>query len=636
MKLKHLLRYCFAPALALILSSTAATLQAQNSLTVSAPTIFLNGLVAGSPVQQTFTISSSPATTVPFTITPRATASWLTVAPSTGGTFSTITLTANPAGLNPGVYSATLDITSPNATTTSLTVVFTVNNPATPLVPMPNVLTFDLTAGSAQPPAQTISIATGAASGPFVLTPLNAPWLLLGQSGNTLTVGLNLGGLTPGQVYVGGIQIAPESGQPAVIVPVVFNYSQTPQLSVSPSAVTFNYQIGAANNIVQKTVTVTPPGTNFTATATPQTGGTQWLSVAPTSGSGSVTIGVLPAGLPAGTYQGKVTLSATGANPIDINVTLNVSAQPLLDLSTNSLAFTYQVGGSNPATQTVTDDHHDRSALYRGSRQPGELAERECDQCGNAKPRDGQRAPVGLPAGTYTGTLSFNAVGAANNPQTVNVTLTVTNNPTLTSNPDKLVFNYEIGQAVPGNQTVSISSGGTPVTFTVAANGTSNGINWLLTGAAASNTTPATLTVGVNPAGLPAGSYTGSVQLTGAGGAPQLSIPVTLNVSTVALLNLLTSIAFNSVVSNQPGQQGPSQTITVTSTGEAVTYTVVGSTTTPSGSNWLVVGQPSGPASSTTPSSFIVGAIPPVCRRASTRATWWYIHPTELRTSPFP
>ena len=111
-------------------------------------------------------------------------------------------------------------------------------------------------------------------------------------------MGLNLGGLTPGQVYVGGIQIAPQSGQPAVIVPVVFNYSQTPQLSVSPSAVTFNYQIGAANNIVQKTVTVTPPGTNFTATATPQTGGTQWLSVAPTSGSGSVTIGVLPAGLP--------------------------------------------------------------------------------------------------------------------------------------------------------------------------------------------------------------------------------------------------------------------------------------------------------------------------------------------------
>jgi hypothetical protein len=351
MKLKHLLRYCFAPAVALLLSST---LQAQNSLTVSSSTIFLNGLVGGSPVQQTFTISSSPATTVPFTITPRATASWLTVAPSNGGTFSTITLTANPAGLSPGIYSATLDVTSPNATTTSLTVVFTVNTPATPLVPAPNTLTFNSTAASPLPPAQSISVATGVASGPFVLTPLNAPWLLLGQSGNTLTVGLNPGALTPGQVYVGGIQIAPQSGQPPVIVPVVFNYSQTPQVTVSPSTVTFNYQIGAANNIVQKTVTVTPPGTNFTATATTQTGGPQWLSVTPTSGSGNVTINVLPAGLPAGTYQGKVTLMTAGSNPVDINVTLNVSAQPLLDLSANSLAFTYQVGGSNPATQTLT------------------------------------------------------------------------------------------------------------------------------------------------------------------------------------------------------------------------------------------------------------------------------------------
>ena len=637
MKLKHLLRYCFAPALALILSSTAATLQAQNSLTVSAPTIFLNGLVAGSPVQQTFTISSSPATTVPFTITPRATASWLTVAPSTGGTFSTITLTANPAGLNPGVYSATLDITSPNATTTSLTVVFTVNNPATPLVPMPNVLTFDLTAGSAQPPAQTISIATGAASGPFVLTPLNAPWLLLGQSGNTLTVGLNLGGLTPGQVYVGGIQIAPQSGQPAVIVPVVFNYSQTPQLSVSPSAVTFNYQIGAANNIVQKTVTVTPPGTNFTATATPQTGGTQWLSVAPTSGSGSVTIWRAACGIAGRNLSRQGHLERDGRQP-DRYQRYSQRQRAATARPEHQFSSVYVPGGwSNPATQTVTPTTTTTGLPYTvAAASPGNWLSVNVTNAVTPNPVTVSVNPVGLPAGTYTGTLSFNAVGAANNPQTVNVTLTVTNNPTLTSNPDKLVFNYEIGQAVPGNQTVSISSGGTPVTFTVAANGTSNGINWLLTGAAASNTTPATLTVGVNPAGLPAGSYTGSVQLTGAGGAPQLSIPVTLNVSTVALLNLPTSIAFNSVVSNQPGQQGPSQTITVTSTGEAVTYTVVGSTTTPSGSNWLVVGQPSGPASSTTPSSFIVGAIPAGLSAGSTRATWWYIHPTELRTSPFP
>ena len=239
-----------------LLLSGAAVVSAQNSLTLSSFTAFLNGSVGGSAVQQTFTISSSPVTSVAFTGT-FSNASWLTVTPLTGNTPMVITLTANPAGLNPGVYGTTLTFSSPNAGTVSQQVVLTVNNPATPLVSTPGNLTFTYTPGAPLPQAQTLNIATGGIAPPFLLTPLSASWLLLGQSGTSITVAVNPAGLTPGLVYVGGIQIGPSNGQPAVIVPVALYYFPSPQVSVSPSALTFNYQIGAGNNTVQKAIAVT-------------------------------------------------------------------------------------------------------------------------------------------------------------------------------------------------------------------------------------------------------------------------------------------------------------------------------------------------------------------------------------------
>src|SRR5690348_15901138 len=129
-----------------LLLDGAAVLSAQNSLTLSSFTVFLNGVVGSSAVQQTFTISSSPVTSVPFTGV-FSNASWLTVTPLTGTTPMVVTLTANPAGLNPGVYGATLTFSSSNAGTVSQQVVFSVTNQATPLVSTPGNLTFSYQPG---------------------------------------------------------------------------------------------------------------------------------------------------------------------------------------------------------------------------------------------------------------------------------------------------------------------------------------------------------------------------------------------------------------------------------------------------------------------------------------------------------
>ena len=222
-------------------------------------------------------------------------------------------------------------------------------------------------------------------------------------------------------------------------------------------------------------------------------------------------------------------------------------------MSTNSLSYTYQVGGPNPPDQTVTLTSTTPSLAYTvAAASSGNWLSVNVTSALTGSPITVSVNPAGLPAGTYAGTLSFNALGAANNPQTVNVTLTVTNNPTLSASPNPIVFNYEIGQSVPGPQTVSVTASGAPLTFTLTSTGVANGINWLLTGSPSSNTTPASFTVGVNPVGLPTNVYTGTIQLAPPGSTP-LNIPVTLNVSNVALLNLPTSISFTSVVATQPG-----------------------------------------------------------------------------------
>jgi uncharacterized protein (TIGR03437 family) len=594
-------------AVPLFLFGSVTALRAQNTLTVTPGAIFLPSATPGGvSVSQSVAVTSGPVATIPFASSFTTPAPWLTVTPSTGNTPATVTITGNPAGLGVGIYSTGLQMTSPNANGTTPVVVLPVNNPTT-LASAPSNLVFQYTLGNPLPTAQNLTISNaGAATPPFGVSALNAPWLLLGQSGNTITVAINPAGLTPNTANVGGIQIIPTAGASPLIVPVVLYYNGAPNVSVSPTSLNFNYQIGATNNIVQKNLSVSPNTATFTATATVPSGIPQWLTVNPTSGTGNITVSVLPAGLPVGAYQGTVTIAEPGANTVTVPVTLNVGAQTLLDVNVNSLSYTYQVGNPNPPDQT----------LFPTSTTPGLPYTVAASSQGNWLTVNVVNAitpsavtvsvnPAGLPASTYSGQIAFNGVGAGNNPQTVSVLLTVTNNPTLSANPNPIIFNYEIGQAIPAAQTISVTSGGTPLGFTITANGTSNNVSWLLSGSASATSTPASFTVAVNPGNLPAGVYNGTIALASPG--TQLTIPVTLNVSNTALLNLPANLSFTSTLGTSTG---PSQLVNVTSTGEAVTYAVTASTISPAGSNWLVVGAVSGPASSTTPSTFIVGVNP--------------------------
>lgn len=114
--------------------------------------------------------------------------------------------------------------------------------------------------------------------------------------------------------------------------------------TATPSSVTFTYQSGAttlpsAQTVSVKTSTGTPA---FTVAINPNTD--LWLSASPESGSlpASLSIRVNPTSLPVGSYSATVAVTVTGiANPVNISVTLNVTAPPsTLTLSPTTLTFT--------------------------------------------------------------------------------------------------------------------------------------------------------------------------------------------------------------------------------------------------------------------------------------------------------
>ena len=170
--------------------------------------------------------------------------------------------------------------------------------------------------------------------------------------------------------------------------------------------------------------------------------------------------------------------------------------------------------------------------------------------------------PAGLPPGIASG--SFQITGP-DNQLSIPVSLTVAQPPSATPAPTSLTFTYQVGSPPPEPQTVSVASTGDEVSFTAAAS-TESGANWL-TVTPASGSTPATLTVGVEPAMLVPGKHTGSITITtpDASGGPgvtasvSVSIQVTTSPASVqALLNGATLA---------PTPVAPGQIVTITGTG---------------------------------------------------------------------
>lgn len=110
----------------------------------------------------------------------------------------------------------------------------------------------------------------------------------------------------------------------------------SPSIGISPSSISFTAAVGGANPSSQSLSITNTGGGTLTWSASANT---TWLSISPTSGTApsATTVSVNIAGLAAGTYNGAITVTGTGAtnSPVTIPVTLTVTSGAAQQLLSN-------------------------------------------------------------------------------------------------------------------------------------------------------------------------------------------------------------------------------------------------------------------------------------------------------------
>ena len=482
------------------------------------------------PAAQTLALSSGG---VAASYTLASSATWLSATPASGTTPGSASVSINPAGLAPGSYTGNVTVTSAGVSNSPLAVPVTLVVAAAPsLTVSPSTLSFTAQAGGTSPPAQSVSVSGGTALS--YTTSSSATWLSAspasGATPGSVSVSANPAGLVAG-TYTGTVSIAAVAAgnsPQTVAVTFIVTAAPLPNLTLSPSTLSFTAQAGAAVPAAQ-TVAVTSSGAALSYTTSSSA---TWLTASPASGAtpGSVSVSVNQAGLAAGTYTGTISVASAGAanSPRTVAVTFIVTAAalPNLALSPASLSFAAQTGAAAPAAQSVAVTSTGAALSYT-------VTTTSSATWLTASPASGATPgtisvsvnSAGLTPGTYNGSVSVASAGAANSPQTVPVTLVVTSpgTGTLLATPSTLTF-YVGGEVEDGrlHQRLRITSSGTPLAFTALV----HGATWLAVGSSG-GTTPATLTVTVHPHDLAAGSYTALVELSSPNAAT-ITVPVTL------------------------------------------------------------------------------------------------------------
>jgi len=247
-----------------------------------------------------------------------------------------------------------------------------------------------------------------------------------------------------------------------------------------------------------------------------------------TDGNGVATSPRLVAGGQAGNFEVTATTPgvSSSASFALVNLSPPLPTGPIV-LTPASLQFDSELGGPAPPAQAViltsgtgsplnwitTPSAPWLTALPVGGTTPGQIAV--------------VVDPTGLAAGTYTGNILVSGPGFGSS--SVQVTYTLSGKPVLQAAPSSLVFATLRNSMPPAARSIEVTSTGRSIQFlaTIQVSAPSGG-TWLNVGSS-QGTTPATLAVSVNPAGLAKGVYDGSIILTPVeSGLSPVSVPVTL------------------------------------------------------------------------------------------------------------
>jgi uncharacterized protein (TIGR03437 family) len=473
-------------------------------------------------------------------------------------------ITALPSALRStavtGSVTAQLSGASPTDFTLTGAAIVAAGNP--PPTVSANPVTLTAAQGSTTPVSQPIAFTAppSSAAVSFTASATGAAWLSVSPSAanttGTVTVSANPAGLAAG-TYNGTVVLSyGTSGVAPTQIPVTFTITGVAvSLTAAPTSLTFNFTPGSSTQPSPQTLTIS--SASATSVSAAVTTGNSWLSVSPATGTtpASFTVSVNTTGITSGSLSGNIQITASGAasSPLNVPVTLSVSSTTLT-VPTTPLTFTYAVGGATPAAQSVSITGTAGISFTTSTGGVPWLSATPSGTVPSSISVSINAAGLsGLAAGSYNGAVTVTANGAGGSPATIPVTLTVST-ATLTATPSKLTFNYQIGSSTPpAAQTISIGDASN-ISFTVTA-ATNLGGSWLSVTPGSGNTSGA-LSVSVNPKGLTANFYTGTITIAGAGATSQV-----VNVSLVSIEPGITGIVSGASYDNSGFSPGTIVTI---------------------------------------------------------------------------
>jgi uncharacterized protein (TIGR03437 family) len=320
-------------------------------------------------ISSQISINSTDGSALRFTAnatTPNSPVTWLFLGSSSGTTQQYLQVQISPGGLAVGTYTGSITIsptTGANLPSGALTipVVLTVSASTTVTV-SPSSLSFSQSQGATTPPAsQTVTLTATGGSTSFTasVSPVTGgTWLqvtpLSGTASGTLTASVLQNSLSPGTYTSNIVLTFLNSATPTVTVPVSLVVTTAQAVTVTPTALSFAYQLGGAAPPTQTLKVTSTGGAATIAAAASST--TSWLSVTPTTGTTgadgtalTLTATVTPTSFTAaGTYTGSITITPTGQTAITVAVTVTVTGVPVPQPSTIANSASGAFGSISP------------------------------------------------------------------------------------------------------------------------------------------------------------------------------------------------------------------------------------------------------------------------------------------------
>ena len=334
-------------------------------------------LASTTTLEQPVSITSTGSASLAFTASLPTGNSWLSVTPTSGSTAAgsaVLTIKANPAGLVPGTYNASVTLSIQGSTTpvtipTRLMVSGTETATGSLEVLPKEIELTGIVGATNATDTLTVGLTDTILSHEFTAAAVSTGgWLTVDPfSGTTvpvarpakLTVTANSSAVAGPGSYDGSVVITSLLTGEQVTVPVKFNVLAQ-AIVADPASLSFTQQRRGAPLPEQRVrITSNVPST-FSVREVPD-----WLRVSPVEGStpATLTVWVPSAILPPGSTNARILVMGPN-NELSIPVSLSVPELPSPVPTPDAITFDYQLGSPAPAVRAIAVNSTDEPVIF--------------------------------------------------------------------------------------------------------------------------------------------------------------------------------------------------------------------------------------------------------------------------------